>query len=130
MSDQEETGGVRGLLRKLLRDALWHIDYHEGELKLMINRIEFARKLLKRAGFDPDVVTADHSRDDDEIPCTNLEEFAYSILGDRLSSLVYHEEQLRNAHNDLALAKILMSRTGLNIPIEEVQAEMRKKEEK
>ena len=123
MSDECE------LMRKIVRDAFWKVAYHEWELSRAHKFLAVAHALVGRTEMQVTEKEAheaynDHEEEEDcETPTTLL---AYT-LGCAMHRIDYHEAELREGHNNLAQAKALALRAGIEMPLAEIEAEQRKR---
>lgn len=110
-----------GLARDAIQSGYWDTGYHEKELEKAHHKVGLVTALLKRAGleFDPKRALAayDNDQDGDDADLWSSEAFAMSLLGQALSGVAYHEEELANAHRMVAAAKALIMRAGLESEI-------------
>jgi hypothetical protein len=81
--------------------------------------------LLARARleFDPEKALALYKQDEDGEDLTTGEVFARHLLGSALSDIEYHEGELTDGHRQVASAKALILRAGLEGEISFAEAE-------
>ena len=117
-------------IRQIIRRACWAVSYHEVRLPIVYRNSKFAQELVGRAGFADLPGDPDYDPDDDNYE--NIEAFARHLVNDPQSSIAYHEEQLRKASDNLAMAKIMLARGGYTeaeINVAEIAAGERAKAE-
>ena len=110
-----------GLARDAIQRAYWDVGYHEKELEKAHHKLSLVTALLVRAGLEFDQKRAlaayDNDQDGDDADLWSSEGFAMSLLGQALSGVAYHEEELADAHRMVAAAKELIMRAGLESEI-------------
>jgi hypothetical protein len=113
-------------IREILQSALWNVRYHEKGLVRAYSDLAFAKEMMKRGDFDESVGAIGYDNDDEDAVFDNVEQFAYSFLGDKKYSVEYHEERLKEAQTKVAFAKIMLARGNYTeIDIEEVTEEVK-----
>ena len=111
-----------GYVRAHVEDAFWQVGYHEMELVKARRQLALAQELIERGSFNIDVEPAEDRNDLDDRNFENVDQYAQAILDDAEGSVRHHEEELRAAHNDLALAKIMLGRGNYTeINLDDVQ---------
>jgi hypothetical protein len=110
-----------GLARDAIQTAYWSVGYHEKELEKAHHKLGLFTALLKRAGleFDPKRALAayDNDQEGEDADLWASEGYALNLLGQALSGVAYHEEELADAHRMVAMAKALIMRAGLESEI-------------
>lgn len=118
------------MVRKIVRDALWHRSYHEGELRQAHQRVAAATAMLTRGQYDEiDIQEIKENLDDFGIDdsADNAIDFVRSVVGDVYHSVDYHETELRKAHENIAAAKAVMVRGNYTeFTIAEIEIELQK----
>jgi hypothetical protein len=116
---------IDGYVRELLCSTLWNIGYHERELVKHSRQLKLAKKTIEAAGYDFQAM-ADNATDADiyEGDFKDVEELCHAWVQDRVGSVERHEEQLQQAHKQLAMMKIFMVRGNFEIEIADVQREV------
>ena len=119
------------LVRGLLSEALWHVEYHEEGLAKAHNEVALMKALLARGQyteFTYDEVSDDDSLDDD--PPEDAISYVRYLVYQAKGGIEYHEKELRTAHLELAAVQALMQRCGLDFNLDELRAEDKARREK
>jgi hypothetical protein len=110
----------------IMKDAFWGVFYHEGELRSCHKRLAIAKSAAAMAGVDVSKITADDYHEEEQ---TNAIEFIEQAVADVLNSIKWQEQQLCEAHANVALAKAMILRGKFDIDIEQVEAKAKKRYE-
>lgn len=104
------------LLRNIAWSVLFNVAYHEDEIIKAHKHAAMAKALFARLDFkiDPAEALEFYDESNDEEPQESVDDFAKFTFGEMLHSAQYHEQQLVQAHADLAAFKALVQR--FNIP--------------
>lgn len=120
------------LMREMVRNALWSIEYHEEALTSAHKRLAIGKSLMERVGL---TVSSEEAlkrfhEDEDERDFKSSTDFLAYIYGDLLNSIEWHELELRSAHDLLAAVKAMMIRGKYTeFTIDEVAAALKAKKE-
>ena len=110
-----------GLARETLQHAYWEVAYNEQELAKAHTKLGLVTALLTRAGLKFEAKRAlaayDNDEDGEDADMWSTEGYATSLLGSALSGVDYHEGALAKAHREVATAKALIMRAGLESQI-------------
>jgi hypothetical protein len=111
-------------LREIVQRAFWEIIYHEDALVKEHQKVALTKGMLDRAGFKFDGEKGNPDlEDEEEDDRKDVESYARYLWRSALSSVAYHEDQLKVAHRDVATAKALVLRAGLGEEISFSEAE-------
>ena len=120
--------------RKLLRDVLWDINYHEEGLTNAHKKYAAAQAMIRRGGYGFTAEEAlnkfnDNENEDDVFD--TVDEYACYLIGDMMRYVEYHEKNLRGAHIKLAAVKKLLLRCNYTeFTVAEVLAEVQKDQDR
>jgi len=117
------------LMRKIVRDALFKVAYHERELSRAHKLLAVTHALVKRTDIQMTDEEAEriYNEVENEEDCETAVDLLAFTLGSALNGVEYHETELRDAHNNLAQAKALAQRARIEVPIAEIAAEERER---
>jgi len=125
-----ETTDPIAFVREIMRDALWHIAYHEHELPKAIAELEYAKALMRRANIDMIAERADINDDGDKL-AKNITQFALQFYDEKDGDVEHHEERLREAYRNVGFAKTLLMRGNYTeIDLKEIEAEVAEEKRK
>jgi hypothetical protein len=113
------------LARKTIEHAFWEMFYHEEKLHEAHHKLGLVTALLARAGMelDPQTALAIYKDDEEGADLPTFEAFATHLLGSAIGSIEYQEGELTDAHRQVAAAKALILRAGLEGEISFAEAE-------
>jgi hypothetical protein len=132
VANLKEAGDPATWLRKVAADAFWHVLYHEKELQLAHQKIATARALMIRANIDEFAFNdvSDEECDDDDPNDEELAEFSgvprfiYAEVRTAKYNASYHERELKDAHQSIAVLKAMMLRAQITeFTLEQAQAD-------
>jgi hypothetical protein len=110
-------------LLKLIEKSVWHVQYHERELNAAHRRLAIVKAALARGYAADDFAGVTH---DSEVEMEDAESpiaFVRAMLGQALSSIKHHEDELRNGHADLAMVKAALARARFTFDMVKITAE-------
>lgn len=129
MEIENEARVVENLLRGLLREAFWNVNYHERSIRELAQRRPGILEVFRRwdFGFTEDEAARFHCETEDEdVGCTPDELIKFA-LGSLRGPVDHHEQSLVKAHQRLAAVKITAMRLGMDIDIAEVEADIKRR---
>lgn len=122
----EPTDPAITFVRDLIARKWWSVVYHECQLPKAYAKLRLVRELLTRAGFDEDRLPAMNDDEDESDEMTDLAQMVAAILSDRRGTVAHHEQELRKAHAELALCKIMLARGNYTeIDLDALEADAR-----
>lgn len=120
------------LMRRIIHHAFWDVFYHQHELKDVHKQIACLRALLERCGMGNlslAYALEFYEQDGNEESkwYGDVKDWITYKAGEIASGLHYEEQELTKAMAELASAKALLIRTGIELPLEEIEEEERKR---
>jgi hypothetical protein len=117
-------------VREVVRAALWKVSYHEKELPKAYANLGFAKELMKRGDFDEETDVPTLNSEGADPVFENVAEFACNILNNWTECVEHHERELKQAHANVAFAKIMLARGNYTeIDFAEIEESIRAKKE-
>lgn len=113
------------LMRKIVRDALWDIRYHEDGLRISRKVAAYAKVLIARGEYPFTLAEASEEYEEQEENPDDLIEWVKSIVGSAVHGVDYHEEELTKAHTVLGVVKTMLLRGDYSdINVDEIAKEV------
>jgi hypothetical protein len=111
------------LLSEILRNAFWHVGYHELELAKAHRKAAAVHALLQRCDLLTNLTEARKTYDamDDVDDPRSVDELARTMLVEAADTIEHHEQTLRESHTKLAHAKALLQRTNFHISLTDLE---------